>query len=62
MVTISVGVAVFPDHGDSPNDLMAAADAALYQAKRGGRDQVAVAARKALEEPAMPDAAKSAAS
>jgi diguanylate cyclase (GGDEF)-like protein/PAS domain S-box-containing protein len=62
MVTISVGVAVFPEHGNSPKDLMAAADAALYEAKRGGRDQVAVAARKALEEPMMPHAAKSGAS
>ncbi len=43
MVTISVGVAAFPEHGRSPKELMAAADAALYQAKRGGRDQVVVA-------------------
>ena len=43
MVTISVGVAAFPENGMSPKELMAAADAALYQAKRGGRDQVAVA-------------------
>ena len=41
MVTISVGVAAFPEHGMSPKELMAAADAALYEAKRGGRDQVA---------------------
>jgi diguanylate cyclase (GGDEF)-like protein/PAS domain S-box-containing protein len=43
MVTISVGVATFPTHGMSPKELMAAADVALYEAKRGGRDQVAVA-------------------
>ena len=43
MVTISVGVATFPMHGMSPRELMAAADAALYEAKRGGRDQVAMA-------------------
>jgi diguanylate cyclase (GGDEF)-like protein/PAS domain S-box-containing protein len=50
MITISVGVAAFPEHGTSPKELMAAADAALYEAKRGGRDQVVVAAAKAAEE------------
>ncbi|MGA9510930.1 MAG: diguanylate cyclase [Candidatus Sulfotelmatobacter sp.] len=43
MVTFSVGVAAFPAHGMSPRELMAAADSALYEAKRGGRDQVAAA-------------------
>ena len=62
MVTISVGVASFPQHGMSPKELMAAADAALYEAKRGGRDQVAVALLKAGEEVVIPDAAKSVAS
>jgi len=61
MVTISVGVASFPQHGMSPKELMAAADAALYEAKRGGRDRVAIALPKA-EEGVMPDAAESAAS
>ncbi|MFZ1010269.1 MAG: diguanylate cyclase [Candidatus Sulfotelmatobacter sp.] len=53
MVTISVGIAVFPEHGMSPKELMAAADAALYQAKRAGRDQVTVAAAKAVEDLAV---------
>jgi diguanylate cyclase (GGDEF)-like protein/PAS domain S-box-containing protein len=53
MVTISVGVACFPEHGMSPKELMAAADAALYQAKRAGRDQVAVAAPKVAEDLAV---------
>jgi len=61
MVTISVGVASFPQHGMSPKELMASADAALYEAKRGGRDRVAVATAKASEEAGIPDAAKSAA-
>jgi diguanylate cyclase (GGDEF)-like protein/PAS domain S-box-containing protein len=43
MVTFSIGVAAFPEHGMSPKELMAAADAALYEAKRGGRDKVVVA-------------------
>ena len=50
MVTISVGVASFPQHGMSPKELMAAADAALYNAKRSGRDQVSVASAKTVEE------------
>ncbi|MGB8916013.1 MAG: diguanylate cyclase [Candidatus Sulfotelmatobacter sp.] len=60
MLTISVGVAVFPEHGRSPKELMAAADAALYEAKRNGRDQIAVAAVKDVEEPAMHGGGKSA--
>jgi len=43
MVTVSIGVAEVPLHGTSPKDLIEAADAALYRAKREGRDQVMVA-------------------
>ena len=50
MVTISIGVASFPQHAMSPKELMAAADAALYQAKRAGRDRVGVAAGRIEEE------------
>jgi PleD family two-component response regulator len=60
MISISVGVATFPQHGRSPKELMAAADAALYEAKRGGRDQVVIAAAQESVETALPDAAKSA--
>jgi diguanylate cyclase (GGDEF)-like protein len=38
--TVSVGVATFPEHGDEPEHLIACADDALYQAKRGGRDRI----------------------
>ena len=38
-VTVSIGIAVFPDHGDSPSTLLRAADAALYAAKNAGRDR-----------------------
>ncbi|WP_236789458.1 diguanylate cyclase [Amycolatopsis sp. GM8] len=41
--TASIGVAVFPDHGDSIEKLMQAADAAVYEAKEGGRNQVRLA-------------------
>lgn len=38
-VTLSIGVATAPDHGTTPEDLIAAADRALYEAKTGGRDR-----------------------
>jgi diguanylate cyclase (GGDEF)-like protein len=39
-VTASIGIASFPDQGSRLEDLIRAADVAMYQAKRGGRDQV----------------------
>ena len=39
-VTVSVGVASFPRDGDDPHSLMKRADAALYEAKRRGRNCV----------------------
>jgi diguanylate cyclase (GGDEF)-like protein/PAS domain S-box-containing protein len=42
-ISISVGVAAFPIHGSSVKELMAAADRALYKAKKEGRDRVVVA-------------------
>jgi diguanylate cyclase (GGDEF)-like protein len=44
-LTLSTGIAEFPADGKSPEPLIAAADAALYQAKRGGRDRVKRASR-----------------
>ena len=44
-LTLSIGVAQFPDDGDSPEALLAAADGGLYQAKREGRDRVLRASR-----------------
>ncbi len=35
-VTASIGVAVFPKHGDSPESLLKSADAAMYRVKVGG--------------------------
>jgi len=39
-ITVSVGVAALPVHGTTPKELLEAADAALYRAKREGRDRV----------------------
>lgn len=42
--TISVGVASFPEDGETDETLIAAADRALYRAKEGGRNRVETAA------------------
>jgi diguanylate cyclase (GGDEF)-like protein len=44
-VTVSIGVAAFPAHGETPEAIVASADHALYQAKRNGRNRVVVAGR-----------------
>ncbi|NUO63899.1 MAG: diguanylate cyclase [Gemmatimonadaceae bacterium] len=43
LVTSSMGVASFPEHAGDYDTLFAAADRALYQVKRQGRDGVAIA-------------------
>lgn len=42
-VTISVGLAMFPDHDKSFAGLVALADEALYAAKKGGRNRLCIA-------------------
>lgn len=42
-VTISLSVAVFPDHGSNGALVLSSADAALYRAKQEGRDRVVMA-------------------
>jgi diguanylate cyclase (GGDEF)-like protein/PAS domain S-box-containing protein len=39
-VTISLGIAIYPEHGSTKDELIAAADKAMYRAKRNGRDRV----------------------
>ena len=53
MVTVSVGVAALPEHGTSPRELLEAADAALYRAKREGRDRVVAAEARPIVESAL---------
>lgn len=42
-LTISIGVAGFPDHGTTAREVCAAADRAMYHAKEGGRNRVVLA-------------------
>ncbi|AEG00776.1 sensor domain-containing diguanylate cyclase [Methylomonas methanica] len=42
-ITISLGLALFPMHGQTLEQLISAADTAMYQAKKQGRDQVVLA-------------------
>lgn len=46
-ITVSIGAAVMPDHGDIGLELMRAGDMALYRAKHEGRDRVVVADQSA---------------
>jgi len=43
-ITTSLGIALFPDHGEDSDALLRAADVALYAAKGAGRDRVVVGA------------------
>jgi diguanylate cyclase (GGDEF)-like protein len=38
-VTISAGVATFPEHGNTRDELVRAADTGLYAAKQAGRNR-----------------------
>ncbi|MGR9086031.1 MAG: bifunctional diguanylate cyclase/phosphodiesterase [Gammaproteobacteria bacterium] len=41
MIGVSIGISLFPQHGDTPEVLLQQADAALYQAKKTGGNQYA---------------------
>ncbi|MEV4655232.1 diguanylate cyclase [Micromonospora sp. NPDC049301] len=43
VVTVSVGIAVYPDHGSTGRQVLEAADDALYAAKAAGRDTYRIA-------------------
>ncbi len=50
-VSVSIGIAVFPDHGVSAAAILGAADDALYAAKAAGRDTYRMALPVVLDEP-----------
>lgn len=47
-ITASIGVAAYPVDARTPEVLLEAADAAMYEAKRGGRDRVSYAQERTL--------------
>ena len=49
LVSISVGASVFPDHAQTPDALLRAADAALFNAKTSGRSRLSLFSRELLE-------------
>jgi diguanylate cyclase (GGDEF)-like protein len=42
-LSASVGLSLYPDHGSDPEELQRAADAALYRAKREGKNRTVIA-------------------
>jgi two-component system, cell cycle response regulator len=57
-LTVSIGVACFPEHATSPEGLVRAADEALYEAKLQGRDRVVTAGPRLLPLTARPGQVK----
>jgi diguanylate cyclase (GGDEF)-like protein len=50
-ITISLGVAVYPQNGGDPEALLRAADEALYRAKQEGRDRLVAAENRTEPKP-----------
>ena len=48
-ITVSGGLAMFPTHGQSTTELFGAADNALYESKRQGRNRIRIAASIGLD-------------
>jgi len=46
VITASLGLAIFPDHGQEPEELLKRADLALYAAKDAGRNRVQLYSEK----------------
>jgi diguanylate cyclase (GGDEF)-like protein len=49
-ITVSGGLAMFPTHGQSTTELFRAADDALYESKRQGRNRIRIAASAGLDD------------
>jgi diguanylate cyclase (GGDEF)-like protein len=45
-ITVSIGIAAFPQHGVTPDGLVKAADDALYEAKKTGKNRIVIAGQK----------------
>jgi diguanylate cyclase (GGDEF)-like protein len=41
-LTVSIGVASYPDHANTPEELVTVSDEALYKAKKSGRNRVSI--------------------
>jgi two-component system, cell cycle response regulator len=57
-LTVSIGVACFPEHATATEELLRAADEALYEAKLQGRDRVVTAGPRLLPLTARPGEVK----
>jgi diguanylate cyclase (GGDEF)-like protein len=49
-ITASIGISIFPDHGDTPDQLLSNADLAVQAAKRDGRGQSRIYSPKSGQE------------
>lgn len=54
-LTVSIGVAVFPEHASTPGLLVKSADTALYAAKESGRDRYRLGEPATDDDDAIPD-------
>ena len=58
-ISVSIGIAVYPEHGNTAQQVLDAADDALYAAKNAGRDTYrlaeAISGHKSGVSPAVPD-------
>lgn len=45
-ITLSIGIAEFPENGETADEVISSADEALYDAKRNGRNRVVRATEK----------------
>jgi diguanylate cyclase (GGDEF)-like protein len=52
-LTVSIGVASFPAHGSTRDELLVCADAAMYASKRRGKNRVSIAGDEPPEAPAQ---------